>query len=166
MTATLVRYLALYVHDMVVQLGASMTSQKWTCTAYYKCSRHSWRQKQYESEFVCCIFSPNQADSRNLSSLKATWQLHLRHQVHKCQNCPCFYKIAVEPTTLLPPVKRTFIQKYRAWSFHNVTWKTSIINIWTVHVRLSVMDVLHFPSVALSVRVSWALLWRCQTVSL
>ncbi len=39
-------------------------------------SRHFWWQKQYvnihESEFVCRVFVPSQADSRNLSSLKAT----------------------------------------------------------------------------------------------
>ncbi len=167
MTPTLVRYLALYVDDMFIQLGASMMSQNWTCTEYYKCSCHSWWQKQYVSESVCCVFAPSQADSRNLSSLKATWQQHLRLSTkYVSSRTALVFKITVEPTTLLPPVKRSFIQKYPAWSFHDVTWKTSIISILTVHVCLSVTDVLHFPSVALSVCVFWALQWCCQTVSL
>ncbi len=49
MTATLVHYLALYVDDMFVQLGASVTSQKG--------SRHSWRQKQYMSPSPFVAFS-------------------------------------------------------------------------------------------------------------
>ncbi len=33
----------------------------------------------HESESVCRVFAPSQADSRNLSNLKATWQQQLRH---------------------------------------------------------------------------------------
>ncbi len=40
--------------------------------------------------------------------------------------------------------------------------RLSILKILTVSVCVPVLDVMHFPSVALSVRVFWALQWRCQ----
>ncbi len=51
--------------------------------------------------------------------------------------------------------------------FHIQYFKSLAIrlSVW-LSVRPSVMDVMHFPYVALSVRVFWALQWRCHTSAL
>ncbi len=86
----------------------------WSAAAIFG-GRNSTSDK-HESESVCRIFAPLEADWRNLSSLKASWQQQLRHRTALVS------KIAVYIATSEISLSSG---KYPAWSSHDVTWKTS-----------------------------------------